>query len=486
MPSIVSIRAKTDALKKLKQRKTIEAERARAIRDRKGATQRVIDGTFGKQRELVLSGAKRFVNDSGRRAGKTGGWAAKLYLTGIQPEAAGGLSVYCTSSLARSDKLLGAELVKMDRVLRLGIERRESNSEIFYLIPNSPYPHKIWLTGIKDSSEVDKVRGPSYFGAVVDECQGLTKFLRALVMDAIEPALADHNGWLGLSGTPNVQPSGDWHEFCRLAKENPSNESDYHHFHWDMRDNPYMGNVEKYIQGLFDRYGWTWKTPKFMREYLGIWCHDSESLCYPYTRERNWVPVLPQGDWEFAIGVDLGITEPCAWVVVAYSRFCSKIYVVHVEIHGGMSPKSSAEKTLELQTRFGARTIVADKGGLGAAMVKEWSDRYGIAAIAAKKVDTAGQISLVAGEIGAGTIVLVGEETKALADEWSVLPWNDDRSAHHDSYEDHASDAARYIIRYVSPGVEPEEPKGLVKLADPEFVALLEHQRRIARLAGRC
>lgn len=476
--------ARVEALLKFKKKQQEKKEARRILRDLQGARERCLASTFGPQRDLVLSSALKIVNFSGRRAGKTDGWAAKLYLNGTKPGAENGLSAFVTSSLARSERLIGKAFQAFNSRHRLGITRHQRDGEVYYRFPNG---HSVWLVGVKDRGEIDKLRGPKYFGAVVDECQGITQFLEPLILESIEPALMDHNGFLGLSGTPNVQPVGDWHKFCTEGK--------FTSFHWDCRQNPYLeqsliasgvlGGVEEYLRTLRETYGWDENTPKYVREYLGLWCADRTSLCYPFSREKNWVEYLPFHEgWQFGIGVDFGVNEPCAWVVVAYRYDCPTIYIIHCEEGDNLSPSEAALKTIELKKRFNASTVVADRGGIGAAFLKEWITRFNLPAIPAKKVDAAGQIALMAGELASGAIVLVGENPLSLAEEWEILPWNDDMTGHHDGYRDHKSDAARYIIRHINPGEAPDIDDAAPAPKDPEFDEFLERQAAIARAAN--
>jgi len=473
VPSVNAVFAKIETMRNFRRKRMAERDRIRVRKDVAGAVGRILSGTFGPQTAFVLSEAKSIVNDSGRRAGKTDGWAARFYVRGMRPEEAGGLSVFITGSAATSEELLGTALKGMNDRYRLGLTRREREGQIYYMLPNS---HRIWLAGCKDTAEVGKFRGYKFRRAVVDESQNITRILGKLVTESLEPALMDFDGELGLSGTPNVQCVGDWYDFCHNEQ--------FEHHHWTVFENPYIKNAKKFVERIKVRYKWTDTTPRYMREYLGLWCNDTESLCYPFNRELNWIPELPAGKWRYSIGVDFGAREPCAWVVCAYRHDHPKLYLVHCEQAAELSPSKSALKTMELMARFDTNDVVVDSGGAGAAFLKEWGDRYRLFPEVAKKTDVSGQIAIMAGELQSGDIVLVGECMKPLEDEWAILPWADDMSGHFPRFEDHLSDAARYVVRHVRPGValpddEPERER------DPEREEILKRQANVARLLGR-
>ena len=54
----------------------------------------------------------------------------------------------------------------------------------------------------------------------------------------------------------------------------------------------------------------------------------------------------------------------------------------------------------------------------------------------------------------------VYEGARPLVDELLSVPWNDDKDDHHDSFPDHASDAAHYGLELVNQWTKEQSPQG--------------------------
>ncbi len=88
-----------------------------------------------------------------------------------------------------------------------------------------------------------------------------------------------------------------------------------------------------------------------------------------------------------------------------------------------------------------------DTGGGGAMVAHDLRTSFGLTIEAATKPEKAAGIRLLQGDLARGHAKVNVGECSNLLGEWSTLPWNEDRTNHHDRYPDHWSDAALYIRR---------------------------------------
>src|SRR5690606_32566902 len=111
--------------------------------------------------------------------------------------------------------------------------------------------------------------------------------------------------------------------------------------HWTLLDNPHLPHASQYIEDLLVKKGWSREHPTFRREWLGWWVRDLGSLVYPYDPARNRVdrlPSLPEAGWRYALGIDFGVTNATACVVVAWHEQDPTLYVVESEAREGIIP----------------------------------------------------------------------------------------------------------------------------------------------------
>jgi hypothetical protein len=408
----------------------------------------VVRGLLPEQRAFVGDQAPRVAALCSRRAGKSHALAAWYLLGGLLEP--GGLSLYVTrtASLAR-EVLWDGALASLGR----GVCELELRQGQYYAALRNG--HRIWLGGCSDRTEVDRYRGPRYRRAAVDEAQSLP-WLAELLEEAVEPALLDHRGQLRLTGTPGPIPAGPYYDAT-------SGGGGWSVHHWTMRQNTHLGDVEDWLQRLRSERGWTDRTPRYRREYLGEWVLDAESLVYPYHPSRNqWLDDLPPGTVRTALGVDLGSTGTSAIVVVSTVVGLPDVYVRSAETRTGLSVSQLAVWVQSQAREWSATRVVVDAGGLGGAYVDELRSRYGVQAEAAEKTAKSAAIAGLSGDLTSGVLRVDPRRCRPLIEEWAGLVWDDVASAragrpvYSDRLPDHASDACLYAWRAVRPLYRPE------------------------------
>jgi hypothetical protein len=428
-------------------------------------------GLFPQQAAFVADKAKKKAAICSRRAGKTEGVASWL-LDGAD-SCPGGMSVYIARSRNNARLILWNTLVRMNRRLDLGLRFREIDQQ---LIVETPNEHRIWLSGCKDRSEIDKFRGiggtrvAGIRRAAIDEAQAFPEWLPELVDDVLEPALLDQDGELCMVGTPAPIPAGLFYT-ATTGDGGPL----WSTHHWTVLANPFIPHAGTWLADKRDRNKWDDKHPTYVREWLGQWVLDRGALVYPYDSAINSFLELPEGEWLFGLGVDLGYdVNGTAFVAVAFRRNHPEIYVLECETWTALIPTAIEAHILAWEHRYkkergrGFSSILADAGGLGV-MVTQQMRENGIPVEDIKKTDKRGHIELVAGDLKSGTIKIHPHGARKLLQEIQVLPWDEDHEAPDERFQDHAADAFLYACRGVRPWYRPEQEEP--KPGSPEWYA---------------
>ena len=208
----------------------------------------------------------------------------------------------------------------------------------------------------------------------------------------------------------------------------------------------------------------------------GIWVADGSGLVYPYDPTRCDVAATPELT-RHVLGIDYGVTDATAFVVVGWREHDPTVYVVHAEKTSKTIPSEAAQRARELAARYRVDRIVGDEGGLGKGFAEEARRRFGVPIQPAEKTNKRGYQSLLAGALERGEVRLLMPQGRALAAEWAELPWNDTRTHEAEGFENHASDACLYAWR--AAGAYREQPDAQPATVD-ERLRLEDEQRRRA------
>lgn len=420
-----------------------------------------IAGLFPEQRAFVDDRSKKKAALCGRRSGKTEGVAAWLIQGGM--ECPGGLSLYIARSRANARLILWNTLQRIERRHNIGLRFREIDQQLMVELPNE---HRIWLAGCKDRSEMDKFRGiGGVAGAglkrvAVDEAQSFPEWFTELIEEVLEPTLLDQDGDMAIVGTPAPIPAGLFYE-ATTGDGGPK----WSTHHWNVLDNPHIKHAGRWLEEKRQRNGWNDQHPTYRREWLGQWVLDRGALVYPFDSAINTFTELPpESKWSFALGIDLGYSDEqnTAFVVAAYRKGHPEIYVLECELFGKMIPSRIAALIQQWDARYkkdhgaGFSIVVADEGGLGEMIVDEMRQSFGLAIERAEKTKKRAYIEMVAGDLQSGTIKIHPYEARELINELQVLPWDEEREAPDERFQDHAADAFLYVCRAVRPWYRPE------------------------------
>lgn len=371
---------------------------------------------FEQQHKFVTDPNRFKVAVTTRRAGKTVSCAADLVYTAVNNKDV--ICVYITLSRSNAKRIVWPELRKINREFNLGGVFNASE-----LCVTFPSGSTIYCTGAADKSEIEKFRGLAIKKVYIDECQSFPSFIDELVNDIIGPALLDHAGTLCLIGTPGPIPSGYFF--------NCSRSSNWSQHVWGFWDNPHISKKsgmshQKVFEEELKRRGVSADHPSIQREWFGKWMLDSDSLVYHYDSKVNGYDELPDFNWNFMLGVDLGYNDADAICVIAWSEKSENTYVVEEVItkHQGISELVQQIETLKMQ--YDINKIVVDTGGLGKKIAEELSKRYKIAVQPAEKIRKIEYIELMNDCLRTG--MLKAKSDSVFAQDCMRVEWDLDKS----------------------------------------------------------
>lgn len=432
-----------------------------------------LEALFLKQQEVAADNARRLACLCTRRSGKTHFVATKLLQ--CAEENPDGTSLYIALTKGHARRNLGKTLRRLKRQYDLPIRETERDGQLLWIHKNG---HEIWLAGCKDKTECEKFRGDYYSLVIIDEGQSYPmpprkrvvgrdedaeenrELLEYLVNDVLDAALLDTNGQLIITGTPGVLPHGFFWEVTTGDGARPQ----WKTHSWSVFDNPHIPHAREWLNQKMAANGWDWEHPTVQREWLGKWVADTAAIIYPIEPGVNlWYPEtdrepcwthLPGAteEWHFVLGIDLGNDDATAFVLTASRRGFAEIYVLRTWGGSEMTQAQRAAEWMRLkhqmaQTGHTIHQTVVDCGGLGKAMALDLNKDYGVACEPAEKQHKAANIRIVRNAITGGRLKFNVFETAPIRAEMCVLPWNDKRTDHHESYSDHWCDALLYATR---------------------------------------
>lgn len=326
-----------------------------------------------------------FVNDPepfkvamcSRRAGKTVSMAAWLIHTAISFD--GVDCLYITLQRNTAKKIIWKELKKFCATYELAPHINET--ELTLTMKNGS---TIYLSGAKDSSEIENFRGMAFKLVVVDECQSFRSHIEDMVDDVLSAALMDYAGSLALIGTPPAIPAGYFHDIY----SNPNNAFSKHA--WTFFQNPHVAlksgkTHQQLLERELRRRGVASDDPSIQREYFGRCVLDSDSLLLHYTSEVNSYEFLPTNLNRYILGIDLGFNDSDALAVVGYNESSRTSWLVEEQITAKQDITALVEQVRAMTVKYQIHKMVIDAGGLGLKIAEEIRRRHAIPVVNAEK-----------------------------------------------------------------------------------------------------
>lgn len=360
----------------------MDKERARkilALRQAKAPKPfKLEDVLFKEQLDFVRDPTRFATAVCSVRAGKTVSCAADLLDTAVRMPGTTGLYIALTRSSAK--RIVWPELLRLNRTYQLGLVPNIAELSLVHPVTGST----IYLGGANTEDEIEKYRGLSNVAlAYCDESQAMRAHIESLVDDVIVKRLYDTNGRCRLIGTPGPIPSGYFYKAAHSPK--------WAHHRWTLHHNKFLEKksgitAEQQIVQDCERMGVTVDHPAIQRECFGLWATDESALILNYKEEVNHFDVLPNRQWTYVMGIDLGFDDADAVVVLAYSDVDSTTYLVEESVVAKQDITSLVEAVQKMQAKYDVVKMVIDTGGLGKKIAEEIRKRKQIPVETADKV----------------------------------------------------------------------------------------------------
>lgn len=182
----------------------------------------------------------------------------------------------------------------------------------------------------------------------------------------------------------------------------------------------------------------------------GLWVRDTSGLVYSSWNDEKCtaeeLPKLPGGEqWRYLLACDFGVTDPTAYVELAFTRHDPTVYVTRSDQWTDLSPSETAEIARAWEKeRDHFDCIIGDVGGMGKGFEAEWRKRFYMPMKAAAKADKLGYIKLLNGDLHHGKVkVLPGNDQ--LVSDVRALAWADEKHIkEHPALPNHLPDALLY------------------------------------------
>jgi len=398
------------------------------------------------QHSLYRDTAKLIASHAGRRGGKTHALVAR-YVRACMLYPGATIPIIQKTLGCASARAFWKTLKILDSKYNLQFSFNDALK-----IATAPNQAQVWMVSADKEDQVEKLRGDKYPEAWVDEAGTIRPLLlERLIEEALEPALVDLNGVLGLCGTPQPACQGPFAQACLES------DSGYSVHHWTMLDNPHVGEgataadravaIQQWLADRRQLRGWTEDHPTYRQEYLGEWVRSEDRLIYRVPEYAIvWSPFdAAAADWVYGLGVDVGFRDPTAFTIVAWRQFDPRLYVVRSCKRVGLIPSAIAAQIEALHTEYKFRYIVADASSPG--IIEECRQRFRVPIQSSQRIDKLSFTELLNGELASGQVQLHGNQNRELLDEMNSLPRNE-KGGEDKRYDNHLCDSLLYAWRH--------------------------------------
>jgi len=391
------------------------------------------DFCFPQQVKFIRDTSRYKTAVCSRRAGKSTACAADLVDLALRKPKSNQL--YITLTRGNAKRLVWKEVENI--IQKFGLKVKANISDLSMTFENGSM---IYYAGAATKDEVDKYRGFSFDKVYLDEAQSFRPYIQELIDDVLSYAVLDRGGSIVLIGTPGPIPAGYFFD--------ASHSDGWKNFKWTIFDNIHIPDVEGRLAEERKRRGIKETDPVYLREALGLWVQDSDSLVFKYDRNLNHYTELPS-DLVYIFGVDLGYNDADAIAILGYSKVDKKVYLVEEYIKRKQNITELVNEIKRLVEKYKPIRIEIDAGALGKKIAEEIIRRHQIPVNAAEKHRKLEFIELLNDDLRTGKLMIKRESVCAqdmVLVQWDIL--EKDRRTISKGFHSDVTDAVLYGWRY--------------------------------------
>lgn len=391
---------------------------------------------FPQQVKFIRDTARYKTAVCSRRAGKSTACAADLVDLALRKPKSNQL--YITLTRGNAKRLVWKEVETIVR--KFGLVVKANISDLSMTFENGS---TIYFAGAATKDEVEKFRGFSFDKVYLDEAQSFRPYIEELINEVLSYAVLDRGGSIVLIGTPGPVPAGFF--FTASHSEGWANHK------WTIFDNVHIPDVEGRLAEERTRRGIKETDPVYLREALGMWVQDSDSLVFKYDASNNHYGELPEEQLNYIFGVDLGYNDADAIAIIGYSSKEKKVYLVEEYIKRKQNITELVNEIKRLVEKYKPIRIEIDAGALGKKIADEIIRRHSIPVHAAEKHRKFEYIELMNDDLRTGKLKI--QRDSLCAQDMALVQWDiltKEKRTISKSFHSDITDAVLYAWRYAN------------------------------------
>jgi len=399
------------------------------------------DFCFPAQVAFIKDPARYKTAVCGRRSGKSTACAADLVDMAITTPKSSQL--YITLTRGNAKRLVWKEVVGICQAHDIDV--KSNISDLSMLFSNGSM---LYFSGAATRDEIEKYRGFSFNKVYLDEVQSFRPYIKELIDDVLSYAVLDRAGSICLIGTPGPVPAGYFYE--------ASHSEGFKNFKWTIFDNPHIFmktgmHPEQLLAEERKRRGITETDPSYLREALGMWVNDTDSLVFKYNESNNHYDALPEEDLIYIFGIDIGYNDSDAIAVLGYSKKNKKVYLVEEYVKRKQDITDLVVQIKKMVEKYKPVRIEIDAGALGKKISEEIIRRHNLPVHAAEKHRKLEFIELMNDDLRTGKLMI--KKSSLCAEDMALVQWDiieKDRRTISKSFHSDITDAVLYAWRYAN------------------------------------
>lgn len=391
---------------------------------------------FPQQVKFIRDPARYKTAVCSRRAGKSTACAADLVDLALRKPKSNQL--YITLTRGNAKRLVWKEVETIIR--KFGLVVKANISDLSMTFENGS---TIYFAGAATKDEVEKFRGFSFDKVYLDEAQSFRPYIEELIDEVLSYAVLDRGGSVVLIGTPGPVPAGFF--FTASHSEGWANHK------WTIFDNVHIPDVEGRLAEERKRRGIKETDPVYLREALGMWVQDSDSLVFKYDASNNHYDVIPDESLNYIFGVDLGYNDADAIAILGYSSKEKKVYLVEEYVKRKQNITELVNEIKRLVEKYKPIRIEIDAGALGKKIAEEIIRRHSIPVHAAEKHRKFEYIELMNDDLRTGKLKI--KRDSLCAQDMALVQWDileKERRTISKSFHSDICDAVLYAWRWAN------------------------------------